>query len=60
MCGITINNQEGNYKVDDLKLQDSKRAALVSIYKYYTGGHNLTPLNVFLKIFLKSTLIAKS
>ena len=30
MCGITINNQEGNYKVEDLKLKDGQRATLVS------------------------------
>ncbi|XP_070499894.1 hexokinase-like [Chironomus tepperi] len=29
MCGITINNQEGNYKVEDLKLKDAQRATLV-------------------------------
>lgn len=30
MCGITINNQEGNYKVEDLKLKNGQRATLVS------------------------------
>jgi len=30
MCGITINNQEGNYKVEDLKLKDGQRTTLVS------------------------------
>lgn len=34
MCGITINSQEGSgsdEKINDLKLRDSKRAALVSV-----------------------------
>lgn len=31
MCGVTANNQEGNYQVNDLQLKDNKRAAFVSI-----------------------------
>lgn len=38
MCGITINSQEGSGsdgKINDLKLRDSKKAALVSVYHVY-------------------------
>lgn len=33
MCGVTANNQDGNYQVNDLQLNDNKRAALVSSFK---------------------------
>lgn len=33
MCGVTANNQEGNYQVNDLQLKDNKRAAFVSILR---------------------------
>lgn len=42
MCGITINNQEGNYKVEDLKLKDGQRATLVStIVKEFLSFYSL-------------------
>lgn len=57
MCGVTANNQEGDYQVNDLQLKDNKRAAFVSILGWHFIGYRLKleyPLNATYNEAVKS------
>lgn len=60
MCGITQTDNQENHKVEDLRLQDNKRASLVSKFdfKRLSSAKIFDENKVFSQITLRNCLVS--
>lgn len=60
MCGITQTDNQENHKVEDLRLQDNKRASLVSKFDFerLSSAKFFDENKVFSQITLRNCLVS--